>query len=199
MTGKNWNNVSFNYSCSFSSKQKLHAKIIVSKLSILWNDNLSLFLSLSLSLSFSPISTSKGDKTRQESVAKRANHEVHRKVGLNKSRSYVGRKGSTGWPGGDRTGTWIGQIAAMVLVLVLVVVLVRIVFVVVIAERFAIGGRSICFLSSPMTCRRLPSGLSFTATVWWKGKTRTRGSRTRNRCGRGRSSAPMRMVAWICW
>ena len=156
-------------------------------------------LSFSLSLSFSPISISKGDKTKQESVAKRANHEVHRKIGWTSFAAMLGKRGSTGWPGGDRTGTWIGQIATMVLVLVLVVVLVHIVFVVVIAKRFAIGGRSICFLSSPMTCRWLPSGFSFTATVWWKGKTRTRRSRTRNGCRRGRSSAPMRMVARICW
>lgn len=44
---------------------------------------LSLFLSLSL-LYLPP------KEIRQESVAKRANHEVQRKIGLNKSRSYVG-------------------------------------------------------------------------------------------------------------
>lgn len=54
-------------------------------------------LSFSLSLTFSPISTSKGDKTRQESVAKTGESRgAQEKVGLNKSRSYVGKKGSTG-------------------------------------------------------------------------------------------------------
>lgn len=92
-------------------------------------------------------------------------------------------------------GTWIGQIAAMVLFVLFVLTVV--VVVIAIGDRFATGRRSMELIGEPVMKRMRRCGIPVAAVLRRWGRARTRGGRDRRGSRGAWSSAPMRVIAWV--